>query len=138
MYKMVIVNFISACLTWMYKQILPELLVKRNLPVPSALVNQEQNAASFARQVSVTEARLHAGCVLVTFKSRLSVPPYRIENKTSDVVVYFAQSTLTASREKWNWLVPKPGGSAMAYAWDEPTAFHRLQVQVWVASSSTS
>ena len=58
------------------------------------------------------------------------MPPYRIENKTSDVVVYFAQSTLTASREKWNWLVPRPGGSAMAYAWDEPTAFHRLQVQV--------
>ena len=68
--------------------------------------------------------------MLVTFKSRLSVPPYRIENKTSEVVVYFAQSTLTASREKWNWLLPRPGGSAMAYAWDEPTAFHRLQVQV--------
>ena len=77
-----------------------------------------------------TELNLYLGCVLVTFKSRLSVPPYRIENKTSDVVVYFAQSTLTASREKWNWLVPRPGGSAMAYAWDEPTAFHRLQVQV--------
>lgn len=79
---------------------------------------------------------LNAGCVLVTFKSRMSVPPYRIENNTNDVVVYFAQSTLTASREKWNWLVPRPGGSAMAYAWDEPTNSHRLQVQVRPSSPS--
>ena len=70
------------------------------------------------------------GCVLVTFKSRFSVPPYRIENRTTDVVVYFAQSSLKATRENWNWLSPLPGGSAMAYAWDEPTYDHRLQVQV--------
>ena len=67
----------------------------------------------------------------MTFKSRMSVPPYRIENKTNDVVVYFAQSSLTATRDNWNWLKPRPGGSAMAYAWDEPTDHHRLQVQVW-------
>lgn len=66
----------------------------------------------------------------MTFKSRLSVPPYRIENKTADVVVYFAQSALKGEREKWNWLTPRSGGSAMAYAWDEPVAEHRLQVQV--------
>ena len=70
------------------------------------------------------------GCVLVTFKSRMSVPPYRIENNTNDVVVYFAQSTFSNTREKWNNLVPHAGGSAMAYAWDEPTHSHRLQVQV--------
>lgn len=64
----------------------------------------------------------------MTFKSRYSVPPYRIENRTADVVVYFAQYSLRATREKWNWLAP--GGSAMAYAWDEPTLEHRLQVQV--------
>lgn len=68
--------------------------------------------------------------MLVTFKSRLSVPPYRIENKTSDVIVYFAQSSLKGTREKWNWLAPRSGGRVMAYAWDEPTAEHRLQVQV--------
>lgn len=68
--------------------------------------------------------------MLITFKSRLSVPPYRIENKTSDVIVYFAQSALKGTREKWNWLAPRSGGRAMAYAWDEPTAEHRLQVQV--------
>ena len=32
-----------------------------------------------------------AGTVLITFKSRLSLPPYRIENATSDVAIWFAQ-----------------------------------------------
>ena len=32
-----------------------------------------------------------AGTVLVTFKSRLSLPPYRIENACSDVAIWFAQ-----------------------------------------------
>lgn len=70
------------------------------------------------------------GCVLITFKSPLSVPPYRIENKTSDVMIYFAQSSVAKDREKWNWLRPGPSGSSMAYAWDEPCQTHRLQVQV--------
>ena len=72
---------------------------------------------------------LPAGCVLVTFKSRFSVPPYRIENRTSDVVVYFAQSAVRHDRGMWNWLTPEAGGSHMAYAWDEPTQEHSLQVQ---------
>lgn len=95
--------------------------------LPAANLLTSQQAAKFAQSHL---QNLCAGCVLVTFKSRLSVPPYRIENKTTDVVVYFAQSSLTGAREKWNWLTPQPGGSAMAYAWDEPTAHHRLQVQV--------
>ena len=68
--------------------------------------------------------------MLVTFKSRLSVPPYRIENMSNDVVIYFAQSALAGDRSKWNWLLPDAGGSAMAYAWDEHTLEHRLQIQV--------
>ena len=36
-------------------------------------------------------ARNSAGTVMVTFKSRYSLPPYRIENACSDVVCWFAQ-----------------------------------------------
>lgn len=70
--------------------------------------------------------------VLITFKSRLSVPPYRIENLCKDVVVFFAQAGLAGQRDKWNWLLPSATGQAasMAYAWDEPTSDHILQVQV--------
>ena len=93
-------------------------------------INQNQFVSFENSLWSMSHDLVIAGCVLVTFKSRLSVPPYRIENKTSDVVVYFAQSALKGTREKWNWLAPRPGGSAMAYAWDAPTAEHRLQVQV--------
>ena len=78
---------------------------------------------------------LCAGCVLITFKSRLSIPPYRIENKTADVMIYFAQSSVAGSREKWNWLSPCSSGSSMAYAWDEPCQTHKLQVQVGLTPS---
>ncbi len=70
--------------------------------------------------------------MLITFKNRLSVPPYRIENQCKDVVVYFAQSSLVTQRDKWNWLLPSEnqGGASMPYAWDEPNLDHALQVQV--------
>ena len=67
---------------------------------------------------------------MVTFKSRLSVPPYRIENMCSDVVVFFAQAPIASLRNVWNWLTPRAGGNKMAFAWDEPTQQHRLQVRV--------
>jgi hypothetical protein len=71
-----------------------------------------------------------AGCVLVTFKSRYSLPPYRVENLCSDVVVWYCQEALKFQQSKWNWLAPRPGGNSMAYAWDEPTLDHRLRVHV--------
>ncbi|KAK9815754.1 hypothetical protein WJX72_009012 [[Myrmecia] bisecta] len=73
-----------------------------------------------------------SGSVLVTFKSPLSVPPYRIENHCEDVIVFFAQDAVHRDRTKWNWLEPRLGGAAMAYAWDEPNMEHRLRVQACV------
>ena len=67
---------------------------------------------------------------MVTFKSRLSVPPYRIENMCSDVVIFFAQAAIASTRNVWNWLTPRPGGNKMAYAWDEHSQEHRLQIRV--------
>ena len=40
-----------------------------------------------------------AGTVLITFKSRLSLPPYRIENATSDVAIWFAQVCILAVKQ---------------------------------------
>ena len=73
-----------------------------------------------------------AGSVLVTFKSRLSVPPYRIENQCEDVKIFFAQTSVAQLHERkfWNTLDPMVGGNAMPYAWDEPTQEHKLTVQV--------
>ncbi|KAK9867090.1 hypothetical protein WJX84_006946 [Apatococcus fuscideae] len=72
-----------------------------------------------------------SGSVLVTFKSRLSVPPYRIENQCEDVKIFFAQTSVAQLHERkfWNTLDPMPGGNAMPYAWDEPTQDHKLTVQ---------
>ena len=77
-----------------------------------------------------------AGSVLVTFKSRLSVPPYRIENQCEDVKVFFAQTSVAQLHERkfWNTLDPMSGGNAMPYAWDEPTQEHKLTVQVCSAT----
>ena len=72
----------------------------------------------------------NAGSLLVTFKSRLSVPPYRIENMSSDVVIFFAQRSVAHQRSKWNWLTPAPGGNKMAYAWDEPIQDHSMTIRV--------
>jgi hypothetical protein len=41
-----------------------------------------------------------AGTVLITFKSRLSLPPYRIENATSDVAIWFAQVRVSAPQHQ--------------------------------------
>ena len=72
-----------------------------------------------------------AGTVLVTFKSHQSVPPYRIENQCSDVYIYFVQACLAGERPgRWNWLQPRPSGSSLAYAWDEPNEEHLLRVKV--------
>ena len=71
-----------------------------------------------------------AGALLVTFKSRLSVPPYRIENMSSDVVIFFAQRSVAHHRSKWNWLTPVQGGNKMAYAWDEPIQDHYMTIRV--------
>ena len=73
------------------------------------------------------------GSLLVTFKSRLSVPPYRIENMSSDVVIFFAQRGVAHQRGKWNWLMPAPGGAKMAYAWDEPIADHVMTIRVSIS-----
>ena len=81
---------------------------------------------------------LLVGCVLITFKSRLSVPPYRIENKTKDVMIYFAQAGVAGDRERWNWLRPTAGGCALPYAWDEPKLSHKMQVQVRLWTSRVS
>lgn len=70
------------------------------------------------------------GSLLVTFKSRLSVPPYRIENMSSDVVIFFAQRGVAHQRAKWNWLTPAAGGNKMAYAWDEPNEDHYMTIRV--------
>lgn len=71
-----------------------------------------------------------AGSLLVTFKSRLSVPPYRIENMSNDVVIFFAQRGVAHQKSKWNWLTPVPGGAKMAYAWDEPILDHVMTIRV--------
>ena len=74
--------------------------------------------------------------MLVTFKSHQSVPPYRIENHCSDVYVYFVQACLAGERPgRWNWLQPRPNGSSLAYAWDEPNEEHLLRVKVLAACS---
>ena len=70
------------------------------------------------------------GSLLVSFKSRLSVPPYRIENMSSDVGIRFAQRGVPQPSSKWNELVPLPGGNKMAYAWDEPILDHYMTIQV--------
>ena len=66
----------------------------------------------------------------MTFKSRFSLPPYRIENHCAQVVVWFAQATLKANDKNWNKLTPRKGGNSLAYAWDEPSFEHKLLVQV--------
>ena len=70
----------------------------------------------------------------MTFKSAKGDPPYRIENRCEEVHISFAQTAVArqGSEEKnmWNWLHPKEGGNAMAYAWDEPVKEHRMRVQV--------
>lgn len=66
----------------------------------------------------------------MTFKSRYSLPPYRIENQCSQVVCWFAQGALKGSNERWNVLTPRQGGNSLAYAWDEPTLEHKLLVHV--------
>ena len=76
-----------------------------------------------------------AGSLLVTFKSRLSVPPYRIENMSADVVIFFAQRSVAHQRSKWNWLTPAPGGNKMAYAWDEPIHDHSMTIRVGFLAS---
>lgn len=69
--------------------------------------------------------------MLVTFKSHQSVPPYRIENQCADVYIYFVQACLAGERPgRWNWLQPRPNGSSLAYAWDEPNEEHLLRVKV--------
>ena len=50
-----------------------------------------------------------AGTVLITFKSRLSLPPYRIENATSDVAIWFAQVCIPTRDQ-----TAKPDGTAVA------------------------
>ena len=50
-----------------------------------------------------------AGTVLITFKSRLSLPPYRIENATSDVAIWFAQVCILARDQ-----TAEPDGTAAA------------------------
>ena len=72
----------------------------------------------------------------MTFKSHQSVPPYRIENQCSDVYIYFVQACLAGERPgRWNWLQPRPNGSTLAYAWDEPNEEHLLRVKVLAACS---
>ena len=73
---------------------------------------------------------LAAGSLLVSFKSRLSVPPYRIENMCNDVGIRFAQRGVPHQRSKWNELLPVPGGNKMAYAWDEPILDHYMTIEV--------
>ncbi len=68
--------------------------------------------------------------MLVTFKSRHSLPPYRIENHCEDVVCWFAQGALKGSNTRWNVLTPRQGGNSLAYAWDEPSLEHKLLVHV--------
>ena len=75
-----------------------------------------------------------AGSLLVTFKSRLSVPPYRIENMSSDVVIFFAQRGVAHQKSKWNWLTPASGGAKMAYAWDEPILDHVMTIRVRISA----
>lgn len=66
----------------------------------------------------------------MSFKSRLSVPPYRIENMSSDVGIRFAQRGVPQQHSKWNELAPLPGGNKMAYAWDEPILEHFMTIEV--------
>lgn len=56
-------------------------------------------AADSCPQVGVLPV-CDAGTVLITFKSRLSLPPYRIENATSDVAIWFAQVRVSALKTK--------------------------------------
>ena len=79
-----------------------------------------------------------AGSLLVSFKSRLSVPPYRIENMSTDVGVRFAQRGVPQQHSKWNELVPLPGGNKMAYAWDEPILEHYMTIEVCTSPLSTA
>lgn len=111
--------------------LLLSLLVRRAGILRKLLhMSEGERWARMGDMLAIADRVKPAGCVLITFKSRLSIPPYRIENKTSDVMIYFAQSSVASDREKWNWLSPRSSGSSMAYAWDEPCQTHKLQVQV--------
>ena len=66
----------------------------------------------------------------MTFKSRHSLPPYRIENQCAQVVIWFAQGALKGSSTRWNLLTPRQGGNSLPYAWDEPALEHKLLVHV--------
>ncbi|KAL0018632.1 hypothetical protein WJX77_009530 [Trebouxia sp. C0004] len=94
-------------------------------------VRQEKDPA-IAINIPVNTTVGPSGSLLVTFKSRLSVPPYRIENMSSDVVIFFAQRSVAHQRSKWNWLTPAPGGNKMAYAWDEPIQDHSMTIRARV------
>jgi hypothetical protein len=49
------------------------------------------------------------------------------------VYIYFVQACLAGERPgRWNWLQPRPNGSSLAYAWDEPNEEHLLRVKVFV------
>ncbi|KAL3135445.1 hypothetical protein ABBQ32_007626 [Trebouxia sp. C0010 RCD-2024] len=84
---------------------------------------------SVAINIPVSTTIGPSGSLLVSFKSRLSVPPYRIENMCNDVGIRFAQRGVPHQRSKWNELLPVPGGNKMAYAWDEPILDHYMTIE---------
>ena len=106
------------------------------MPLNNTFCHSRLQAPAFEAALQPWQRALRpAGTVLVTFKSHQSVPPYRIENQCSDVYIYFVQACLAGERPgRWNWLQPRPNGSALAYAWDEPNEEHLLRVKVLTAA----
>ena len=74
----------------------PSLLVYT--PLPTLTSGPHSRLKLTATQCLTLRVTL-AGTVMVTFKSRYSLPPYRIENACSDVVCWFAQVTCRLRRD---------------------------------------
>ena len=69
-----------------------------------------------------------SGAVLITLKSRHSIPPYRIENRCKKVAIRLRQAAHEGARGSAFWDEVGPN-SNMNFAWDEPQGKHNVEVQ---------
>jgi hypothetical protein len=75
-----------------------------------------------------------SGTVLITLKSRHSIPPYRIDNRCKNVSLRLRQKPSRSSDgQTWDLVPPS---SSMAFAWDQPQGIHEVEVEGGLGSST--
>jgi hypothetical protein len=74
-----------------------------------------------------------SGTVLITLKSRHSIPPYRIDNRCKNVSLRLRQKP-SRSSDSHTWDLVPPS-SSMAFAWDQPQGIHEVEVAGGLGSS---